>query len=120
MPTDDLKVYEILLNKLTTITPTGKKSTTRASHAYNFYKRLKQDGFYEVKRTSSKATFCRNVKSLVDAGFKRSDLQNLAKNEETQILRLLNLDFNASLPKSYKEPVSTYFDEFKQYLINVA
>lgn len=120
MPTDDIKVYEILLNKLTTITPTGKKSTTRASHAYNFYKRLKQDGFYEVKRTSNERTFQRNVKSLVDAGFKRFDLQNLAKNEETQILRLLNLDFNAPLPKSYKEPVSTYFDEFKQYLINVA
>lgn len=121
--TDDIQVYDLLHSKLTTITATGKLSTTRAKHAYNFYKRLKDDGFYEVKRTSSKATFCRNVKSLVDAGFSRAYLQNLTKNEDIPILRLLNLDFNAPLPKSYKEPVSHYLKDFEQYLtqaINVA
>lgn len=114
--TDDIKVYDLLLSKLTTVTPTGKISTTRAKHAYNFYKRLKDDGFYEVKRTSELRTFQRNVKSLVDAGFKRSDIQNLTKNDKTPILQLLKMDFDAPLPKSCTPPVSRYFDDFAKYL----
>ena len=114
--TDDIKVYDLLHNKLMTITPTGKKSTTRAKHAYNFYKRLKDDGFYEVKRTSADSTFRRNIKSLVDAGFSRAYLQNLTKNEQTPILQLLKMDFDAPLPKSYTPPVTQYFDDFKEFL----
>ncbi|WP_178379389.1 phage/plasmid replication protein, II/X family [Psychrobacter sp. Cmf 22.2] len=113
--TDDIEVFDLLHEKLTTITPTGKVSTTKAKHAYNFYKRLKDDGFYEVKRTSDVRTFQRNVKALCDAGFSRAYLQNLTKNQDTPILRILNLDFNAPNPQSFQPPVTQYFNEFKQY-----
>lgn len=116
--TDDIKVYDLLHEKLTTITPTGKKSSTRAKHAYNFYKRLKDDGFQEVKRCSNERTFQRNIKSLADAGFSRAYLQNLSKNEETPILRLLNMDFDAPLPASYKPPKTRFFNKFDTYLNN--
>lgn len=116
---DDLEVYDLLHEKLTTVTPTGKLSTTKAKHAYNFYKRLKDDGFYEVKRTSDTRTFQRNIKALVDSGFSRAYLQNLTKNEDTPILRLLNLDFDVPNPQSYTPPVSQYLSEFSQYF-NVA
>uniref|UniRef100_A0AAU8B2Z4 Replication-associated protein G2P n=1 Tax=Dulem virus 60 TaxID=3145771 RepID=A0AAU8B2Z4_9VIRU len=117
---DDVKLYELLLARLTTITPTGKKSTTKAQNAYNFYKRIKDDGFYEVKRTTEERTFRRNVKSLIDAGLSRAYLQSLAHSEEKPIIRLLNLDMKAENPPSYVHPVSSYFNEFSGYLQRVA
>lgn len=115
---DDTRVYELLHEKLTTITPTGKVSTTKAKHAYNFYKRLKADGFYEVKKTTEERTFQRNIKALVQAGFSRAFLQNLAQTEETPVFKLMNLDFDVKNPSSYVSPVSHYLDDFREFLIN--
>lgn len=116
---DDTEVYQTLLEKLTTITPSGKISTTKAKNAYHFYKRLKDDGYYTVKRMTDERTFRRNVKALLDSGcFNRAFLQNLSKNDEVPILRILNLDLNAENPSSYVPPVSMYFDDFKHFLID--
>ncbi len=115
---DDGKVYELLLKRLTEPTKAGNISTTKAKNAFLFYLALKQNGFYEVKKITSKSTFCRNVKILCDAGFNRAHLQNLKANEDTPVIRLLNLDLNAPLPASYVAPVSQYYQDFTQYLLS--
>lgn len=117
---DDIKVYDLLIKRLTELTASGNISTTKAKNAYNFYKLLKSDGFYEVKKRTSKSTFNRNIKLLCDAGFNRAYLQNLTKSEDTQVIRLLNLDLNAKLPDSYVPPVSNYRDDFVHYLLKSA
>ncbi len=119
--TDDVKVYDLLHKKLTTITPTGRISTAKAKSAYGFFKLLKDDGWIEVKRTTHERTFRRNVKALVDCGFSRAWLQNLEelkRAEDTPILRILNLDFNKPNPDFYQKGVANleYYQRFKHYL----
>lgn len=117
---DDAKVYELLVKRLTQPTKSGGISTTKATNAYNFYKLLKSDGYYQVKERTSKPTFNRNIKILCDAGFNRAHLQNLGKDatNDTPVIRLLNLDFNAPLPASYIPPVSRYVNDYSQYLLS--
>lgn len=115
---DDVKVYELLCKRLGNYGKDGKPLYTKAKNAYRFYLQLKQLGFKEVESLTNRATFYRNVKLLTDAGFNKAYLQNLAKTDETPILRILNLDLNAPLPKSYHSPVSNYYGEFEQYLMN--
>ena len=115
---DDGKVYEILLKRLTEPTKSGGISTTKAKNAFNFFKLLKSDGYYEVKNRTSKPTFNRNIKTLCDVGFNRAYLQNLSKSDDTPIIRLLNLDLNAPLPASYVPSVSQYVDDFTKYLLS--
>lgn len=114
---DDIKVYDLLIKRLCEPTESGNISTTKAKNAYMFYKAIKADGFYQVKSRLNLRTFQRNVKLLCDAGFNRAYLQNLTKSEDTQIIRLLNVDMNAKRPDSYVEPVSNYYQEFEKYLI---
>lgn len=116
---DDSKVYELLMKRLADFTDTGNITTTKAKNAYNFYKLLKSDGFYEVKKRTPKSTFCRNIKLLCDAGFNRAFLQNLSGNtKETAVIRLLNVDLEARLPSSYVAPTTQYHQSFNQYLLN--
>lgn len=114
---DDTKVYDMLLKRLSEPTKSGAISTTKAKNAWNFYILLKTQGFYEVQKTSNIRTFQRNVKSLCDAGFNRGYLQNLiGSQKETSVIRLLNVDLNARLPKSYIAPSTQYYDTFTPYL----
>lgn len=97
----------------------GKLSYVQALNAFNFYKRLKQDGFMKVKELHSKATFCRNVKNLVDCGISRSHLQNLHSNDGhiVPIIQLINIDFANQLPADYKPFISPNLKEFNHYLV---
>lgn len=105
----DEQVLDMLLDKLTTTTPTGKRSTTKAYHAYNFYKRLKDDGFWEVKKVTPKPTFYRNISNLVDCGFSLSSLQTFIKSTQSvPILELIDIDFSKQLPDDYQTPQSEY------------
>lgn len=118
---DDDKVYELLIKRLCEPTKSGKLSTTKAKNAYNFFKLLKSDGYYKVKERTEKRSFNIKVKQLCDAGFNRAYLQNLRPNmKDTPVIRLLNLDLDAPLPKSYVAPVTKYYDQFTPYLLNVA
>lgn len=109
---DDIKVHDMLMQKI--------DSKTKAKNAFMFYLSLKQHGFYEIKKLSDLRTFQRNIKLLVDSGFSRAYLQNLTKQEETKVLRLLNLDCQPALPSSFVEPAPTYeyFEKFAPYLEN--
>lgn len=114
---DDTKVFELLCKRLGNYDKDGKPIYTKAKNAYRFYLQLKQLGYYEVKRLTHKSTFSRGVNALCESGFNKAHLQNLSTAQETPVLRLLNLDLNAPLPNSYKNPVSNYYGEFEQYLI---
>lgn len=117
---DDIKVHDLLIEKLTVLTPSGKVSTTKAKNAFMFYLSLKQHGFYEIRKLCNPRTFNHNIKLLVDCGFSRSYLQNLTKQDEVKVIRLLNLDCQPALPSSYEDPAPTYeyFERFAPYLEN--
>lgn len=116
---DDTKVFELLCKRLGNYDKNGNPLYTKAKNAYNFYRSLKRDGYQEIKFITPKSTFNRNIKLLTDAGFNKAYLQNLSpQNKETPVLRLLNLDMDAPLPQSYTNPVSNYYGEFEQYLID--
>lgn len=116
MDTDDTRLYELLIDKLTTITATGRTSTAKAESAYSFYKRIKDDGFYVTKNRMNIRTFQRNVKALVDAGVSRSYLQNLAKeSKSTNVLEIIRFDMNGSLPITYTPPQTPFIRNFDKY-----
>lgn len=96
----------------------GKPSYVQALNAYNFYKRIKQDGFLKVKELHTKATFYRNVKNLIDCGISRSHLQNLhsSDGEIVPIIQLVNIDFANQLPADYKPFISPNLKEFNHFL----
>lgn len=101
----------------------GKPSYTRAKNAFNLYKRIQQDGFYQVKKMHNLRTFQRNVKYLADAGFSISSLQNLtAKGQSLPVLEILSIDFANQFPQGYQAPIVTseFVEQFKPYLLNVA
>lgn len=97
---------------------TAKLTKTQALNAYNFYKRIKQDGFLKVKELHTKATFYRNVKNLIDCGISRSHLQNLHSNDGqiVPIIQLVNIDFANQLPTDYKPFISPNLKEFNHFL----
>lgn len=97
---------------------TAKLTKTQALNAYNFYKRIKQDGFLKVKELHTKATFYRNVKNLIDCGISRSHLQNLHSNDGqiVPIIQLVNIDFANQLPADYNPFISPNLKEFNHFL----
>ncbi|MDO4764241.1 MAG: phage/plasmid replication protein, II/X family [Flavobacteriaceae bacterium] len=116
---DDAKVREILYEKLTTVTKTGRISTTKAKNAFRFYRDLKIDGFINVQKNYSKSQFSLLVKTLVDCGFSRAFLQNLSKptvNEAIPVLHMLNIDFGNNLPNDYQLNISENLFDFEEYL----
>ncbi len=116
---DDVKVWDLLHSKLTTITPSGNTSTAKARNAYRFYKSLKSDGYDEVKKTTPKSTFHRHLKALTECGFSRGFLQNLsADKKETPIVSLINLDLNQPNPQEYekKQTQIEYVERYANYL----
>lgn len=118
---NDESVYKLLHDKLTTITKTGKTSTTKARNAYRFYRSLRFDGFYEVKRTTPIRTFQMNLKLLVDCGLSKAFLQNFdGENEEKPLLTFIKIDYDKPNPKSYQKPISEYVPEFYEFFKKVA
>lgn len=101
----------------------GKPSYTRAKNAYNLYKRIQQDGFYQVKKLHNLRTFQRNVKYLAIAGLSVGFLQNLKpRGEILPVLEILSIDFANQFPEGYQSPTVTpeFVEQFKPYLLQVA
>ncbi|WFF39695.1 phage/plasmid replication protein, II/X family [Moraxella nasibovis] len=107
---DDDKVLDLLKSKLFTVNKKGVVSYTKANNAYQFYIRLKNDGFEKTKQNSSKSTFHLNLKILIDCGLSKAYLQNL-HNEPSNVIpfvRLIHIDFDKQVPDDYVEPISKY------------
>ncbi len=114
---DDKKVHKLCREKLFTITKSGKTSYTKANNAFNFYQLLKMNGFEEVKNRYSNAQFHKNIKSLIDVGFAKADLQNLGKDRGQVIpfVELVKIDFSSQSPDGYVPPVSGHYPDFHHY-----
>ncbi len=96
----------------------GKVSYTKANNAYNFYKLIKQDGWFDVKNRMTSSTFSRNVKSLTTIGLSRAFLQNLdSQNKEVITLNnVVRIDFSEQAPADYIPPPSRYYNTFDGYI----
>lgn len=118
MTLDDSEVLRLCKEKLTTITPKGKISYTKAMHAYNFYIILRSKGFNNTKQTTNEKTFYRNIKLLVDIGISKAHLQNLNGREikTVPLIELIQIDFANQTPPNYQPVKSRYSGEFDKYL----
>lgn len=112
---DNNKIKNLCYDKLWTITKKGKKSYTKAKNAYNFYMRLKQSGFEEVKADYNRRAFEIALKSLVDLGIPKALLQNIEKSKsvEVPVLRLITIDFSKQAPDGYNP--ADFDDEYSSY-----
>lgn len=90
------------------------KSETQALNAYRFYVFIKQKGYKQAKEVTNKATFNRNVKSLIDIGIPRSHLQNLngRENKTVSLNTLITFDFSNQTPPNYSLVKSNYHGQF--------
>lgn len=114
---DDNQIYEMLKEKLVTITAKGKKSYTRANNAMNFYHLVRDVGLEEVRKRYSSSTFYDNLKNLTDAGLQKAWLQNLhTENKQGQVIplvRFCHVDFANQAPADYVPPVSNFTNLLK-------
>lgn len=84
---------------------TGKTSYAKANRLFRFYRSFKNEGFDEVKRTTSESTFFDNLKQLCTV-VSKAHLQNLKgiASNVTPMLRVINVDFSRQHPANYIEP----------------
>lgn len=85
---------------------TGKTSYAKADRLFRFYRSFKNEGFDEVKRTTSESTFYINLKDLCTV-VSKAHLQNLkgTASNVVPMLRVINVDFSNQRPYSYVEPL---------------
>lgn len=118
---DDNQIYEMLKEKLVTITAKGKKSYTRANNAMNFYHLIRDIGLEEVKKRYSSSAFYRHLESLAEAGLSKAFLQNLhVQNKRGAVIPLIHfchVDFARQAPADYVPPVSKYSSPFNHLKI---
>lgn len=90
------------------------KIYTKANNAYNFYQLLRLNGYDVVKARYNRRSFDINVKTLIDAGLVKSDLQNLGNidDDKHDIASLINIDFDNQVPFGFVTPISSHIDSF--------
>lgn len=108
---NDFEVENLLIEKLSTLTPSGKVSNTKAYNAMAFYRTLRDIGWFETKKRMSNTAFHRQVKALVDAGISRASLQNLHTEKKGKVIpfvQLVEIKFDQQLPHDYVMPRTKY------------
>lgn len=113
---DDDQIYEMLKDKLYTITNKGKKSFTKANNAMNFYHLCRDIGLQEVKKRYSSSAFYRHLDSLKQAGISDSWLQNLHTHKQGEVIPLIKfaeVDFSQQCPVGYIPPVTKFTNLLK-------
>lgn len=115
---DDVEILEMCLERLTTITKSGKISQTKANHAYRFYCFIKDKGYQHAKEVTDDRTFRRNIKSLCDIGIPKSHLQNLngRENKSVALCELIRFNFEKQTPDNYTPPKSRFASDFDEFL----
>lgn len=108
---NDDQIYEMLKEKLYRITPSGKKSYTRANNAMNFFHLIRDIGLEQVKQRYNARTFYDNLKNLTDAGLSVAWLRNIHTDQKGVVIPLVKfceVDFSQQCPPGYVPPVSQY------------
>ncbi|WEI14009.1 phage/plasmid replication protein, II/X family [Acinetobacter soli] len=110
--TDHESVYSALLAKFTTITPSGRKSITKARNLFNFYCGLEMHGCEAMKKRYCERQYYQHFGDLVKSGlFSRIFLQNLHSDSQTNVIpfiKLVEIKFEEQVPDWFVEPVSTF------------
>jgi II/X family phage/plasmid replication protein len=105
---DDEKVQQTLRAFHQKLTPKGNISYAKADRAFSFYRRMVNEGFKEVQRSFTvRKSFYNNLNMLLDAGFTKAQLQNLAGNGMNKVVPLcevITIDFSSQVPDWYIEP----------------
>lgn len=111
----DEEIFDQLKAEFHTVSEkTGKVSYTQANAAFRTFRGIRSEGWDEVKRTTSKATFYRHIKMLYEIGCSRAWLQNLTNNTSNVVplVRAINIDFSKQVPDGWSEPVSQFDERF--------
>ena len=112
---DDEKIQD-QLNELfkKPLKPCSKTGESRFSYAkpsrlFNFYRLIKTTGYNEVKRTTDRMTFWRNISDLSEV-VSKSQLMNFNTQESNVVplVQIINVDFNHQLPDNWSEPKPMY------------
>lgn len=89
----------------------GKVSPTRVRNLFALYVLIRDKGYDEVKLQFSKTSFYRQINDLTECGFSKAYLQNLHKENSSNVIpfvKLVEIDFNQQLPDWYVEPVGSF------------
>ncbi|MFU8926144.1 phage/plasmid replication protein, II/X family [Acinetobacter puyangensis] len=108
---NDDELLEVLKSKLVTYTKKGKKSYTIANNAFKLYLNIRQLGWINAKKVYSESTFYKTLEYLDLCEIPRSQLQNLHRNPNGQVIpfvRLVEIKLNEQLPPDYVMPTSKY------------
>ncbi|KAA8730806.1 DNA replication protein [Acinetobacter qingfengensis] len=108
---DHITAYITVYRKLRKVTEPNNVSDLQIQNIYNFYKRLKSEGYITVKKSMSKAQFAKRISALTSCGFSKAYLQNLHDSDSKNIIpfvKLVEIDFNSQLPDWYEPPVSQF------------
>lgn len=108
---DDDAIKDMLKEKLTRHTKSGKKTDTDARNAYQLYSHIRQHGMVQAKDDYVKATFYRHLGFLVKAGLSKAWLQNLHTEQKGKVIPLVtfaDIKFDQQAPAGYIPPVSQY------------
>jgi II/X family phage/plasmid replication protein len=102
---DDNEVLESLKNAFTSY-KADKPNYSKPLRLFRFFRSLKNEGFQNVKQTTSERTFYRLLKDLTQVVSKAA-LQNIVSGVESNIIplfKVVNIDFNKQVPADYVEP----------------
>lgn len=105
---NDDEVRDLLRAEFLAYTPNGKITYAKADRLFRFIRALKNEGWDEVKHTTSESTFYRNIQtisSVIPKSF-LINLQTSAASNVVPLVRLINVDFNNQLPLGWVEPQS--------------
>ena len=108
---DDDQTFDLLKDKLKTVTPSGRISYTRARNAMNFFHLVRDLGLQTVKARYAARTFYDNLKNLTDAGISKAWLQNCHTEQRGKVvplIRFCEVNFASQAPAGYVAPVSRF------------
>lgn len=107
---DDEDILAALKAEFQTVTPKGNISYSKASRLFGFYRRLTNEGYETVYRSTPRNTFKRHLDDLITIGLSKSQMQNLVSggNNVVPLLQVINIDFANQRPEWYQEPVSQF------------
>lgn len=103
---DDEQVLDALKARYQTVTKTGKVNYSKALRIMRFFRSIRNEGFDQVKETTPKQSFYRNLAELSEI-VPRATLQNMhtVTNNVVPLIRLVNVDFANQHPVGWKEPL---------------
>jgi II/X family phage/plasmid replication protein len=106
---NDNEVHKKLKQKFFTETKSGKTTYSKADRLFRFFRELKHEGYEEIRSTTPKNTFHRNIRELMEV-VPKAYLQNLKSiaSNVVPLIRFIDVDFTKQQPENWQEPTPLY------------